>query len=173
MKLLKIISIVTVLLSINNTLGQSTNESTKFEIKMPDHVFLKAEKEISTSYEIKDENSRTYFMIREVFNIPKNISSSKEFANWYNKDVITVTPDFRNSQETTISNEKAFQIIILDEYSFSNKTYLKLGSNGYIFEYVVINSESKEIKQSTYKKYYKDYEKFINNIKINLIVRNH
>ena len=72
--------------------------------------------------------------------------------------------DLVNEQEIIISNEKALLIITKNDYSFENIIYLKLGTKGYIFDYTVSNDESKEIKQTMYAKYYKDYQNYINKL---------
>lgn len=162
----KIILLVTALFFSVFFYGQSKEESDKYEIKMPETAFSNSKKQISTSHTIEDGKTTIYFIVREVYDIPKEVTNSKEFAKWYNEGKVESTPYYYNQQESIISNEKAHLVITKNDYSFENVTYLKLGSKGYIFHYSIDNSESKEEKQKMYTKYYKDYEKFINNIKI-------
>lgn len=163
---MKNIIIVTALILSNLFYAQNSKDLQKYDIKMSEKVFLNAKKQISTLHTIEDGETTIYFIIREVFDIPKEINNPKEFSKWYNEGRIDVVPDYFNEQEVTISNEKALLVITKNDYSFENITYLKLGTKGYIFQYIVSNNESKEIKQTMYTKYYKDYQGFINNIKI-------
>lgn len=163
---MKNVIIVTALMLTNIFYAQNSKDAQKYDIKMPEKVFLNAKKQISTLHTIEDGKTTIYFIVREVFDIPKQITTTKEFYRWYNEGRIDVVPDYFNEQEVTISNEKALLIITKNDYSFENTTYLKLGTRGYVFEYTISNDESKEIKQVMYAKYYKDYQNFINNIKI-------
>lgn len=163
---MKNIIIATALMITNLFYAQNSKEVQKYDIKMPEKVFLNAKKQISTSYTIEDGKTTIYFIVREVVDIPKEVTNAKEFSRWYNEGRVEVFPDYFNEQEIIISNEKALLIITKNDYSFENITYLKLGTKGYIFDYTVSNDESKEIKQTMYAKYYKDYQNFINNIKI-------
>lgn len=163
---MKNIIIVTALMLTNIFYAQNSKDAQKYDIKMPEKVFLNAKKQISTSYTIEDGKTTIYFIVREVVDIPKDVTNAKEFYRWFNEGRVDIVPDYYNEQDITISNEKALLIITKNDYSFENITYLKLGTKGYIFDYTVSNDESKEIKQTMYAKYYKDYQNFINNIKI-------
>lgn len=162
----RIINTLLTLFFINCLFGQNVNQSLKYEINFPEKVFSKTPDEIFNLHQIEDGETTIYFMVREISNIPKVVTNSKEFADWYNMDKVDVMPDFFKEQIITISNEKAYFIITKNDYSFEDNIYLKLNEKGYIFSYSISNSKSREEKEKMYIKYYKEYQNFIKNIKI-------
>ena len=88
--IMKNIIIVTALMLTNIFYAQNSKDAQKYDIKMPEKVFLNAKKQISTSYTIEDGKTTIYFIVREVFDIPKQITTTKEFYRWYNEGRIDV-----------------------------------------------------------------------------------